>query len=357
MSLVPRLFTSTGRGEVRQARIEVDPLVQKQGKGLLRGHEQKRLEGLRSIIRRDLFDKLAVVGLGVVVTAGGIAFMTKPAEKADHKTADVADVKDAETPELSEEQLDQLISRVEESFLEWEPIIRDHIQKAGGLPPGATEEHFYAPFHVLSINKQNALKSARILKRVHAEKSEVKMADPNYFVFDTFDQMRTPLDRSQLAAAFSPASRTLFVDSEIDPQSPFDMLVLYHELMHAVQDAILRARIQSPQEFELYKANHSMGNGQKMRINGVHEIDAYGSELEIADLMMGGRLRNGTATMDDMIGVFRPRPNQIATVQLLHGLSTVYFPHGISNGAFDPRFVAVIRKMYADMGYEVYLQQ
>ena len=359
MTLVPRFFSASGREELKQVHSAAAALEHERStKGLLKGGKEKELQRLRTMTRRDFCEKL-MVGLGLTagLAAGGMALMPQAGKKEEQDKPDGNSPKKTNESALSEEQMDQLIAGVEEGFLEWGKNIRVLVKENGGLPKGATAEHFYGPFETMELNVENPIKNPVTLKRLHANDHEVKMEDVNFFSYGTLDQMDRRIDRSAFIALFDPARRSLHLDTNIDSHNPTDMLVIYHEIIHAVQDANIRGGIRSKEEFDKYAASLAVKPGGRMRLNIITEIDAYGSELELANILMKGTLRNGTATMDDMMRTLRPRPDHVQTVKMLHELASVYFPHGISNGTYSPLFVELISTMYKDRGYDVYLQQ
>jgi hypothetical protein len=358
MLYMPLFLTADGRKEVADAKKGIAQIEQKQDPNrLLKGREQERLSFLRAIIRRDLFEKCSAAGLGVALTVGSLMYKNRPAQdKPDASATAVSPVHEQEHP-LSEAELDQLIMRVEEDFLAWEPIVRSAVEQRGGLPQGVVAHHFYAPFEVVRDNRSNTLRNGRLLSRLHKENERVALENINYFAYDTLGQGPAAPMQAAIAASFSPVRRSLHLALDIDPSQPLDMLVTYHEVMHAVQDANTRAAIQSEEQLQKYLAGHRIAPDGRMRTNILMEIDAYASELELADILMKGRLRDGTATVDDMLHTLHPTPEQAGLVVMLHSMASFYFPHGIRDGVYPPSFVNVITGIYKEGGYDVYLEQ
>jgi|GEM_PF-4896309 len=360
MAYFPLFLTSAGREEVKRARDHIASIEQHRGPhGLLKGREEERLADLKDVTRRDFFEKLGT-GCGVAgLVSLGVVFRRPAAksQKRGHQEESGLEAVFAANSAISKEQLDQIINRIEVEFLEWEPIIRDLIEKRGGLPPGAVAQHFYAPFKVVKTNVDNPVKNGRVLARMHEQQDEIRLTDPNYFAYDTLDQSPVPLKDSGMIASFSPVRRSLHLNPAIDLKNPVDMLITYHEVMHAVQDANRRVAIQTQEDFQSYLQSLQIKPNGRSSINIITEIDAYGSELEIADTLMKGSLRSGKATMNDMMRALHPRPEQLSTVKMLHELASFYFPHGISKGQFSPAFVDCISHMYQQRGYDVYIEQ
>ena len=355
----PKFLSSSGREEIRGAHEGKEKLEKERLKnGLLKGAKVKELERLSAITRRDLFEKI-IVGLGLTfgLAGGSILFLSQSKEGSHGKDQKKDPIQTIHKTGLTEEQMDILISGIEEGFAEWEKEIRASVEKNRGLPLGVTPEHFYAPFQNIAFNQKNSVKNLQTHIRVNEKRGETRIENINYFSYGTLNEMDAQAKKMTFAAFFNPVRRSLYLDEDCDPYNPTDRLVIYHEVMHALYDANERMQIHTKEEAEEYIESFRVKPGGKMRINIFTEIDAYGSELEIADIMMNGTLRNGTATMEDMLRILRPRPAQVSTITMLHRLASLYFPHGISDGLYNPLFVQYVKDEYRKRGFEVYLKQ
>ncbi len=372
MSLIPKIFSESGRREYQEAKKEVASLGKKQvEKGMLKAREETQITRARGVMRRMYMQVVGMSVLGITLTVGAVgALFTKHSPEAEPKKASAptqglepSEPTQPAVKDVSEKEWDNVIGRLEDGFEQFGQEVKAKIAKAGHLPPGATTTHLYAPFEVVESNRKNPIKNHMKTagnndKRDKKSEMRIRMENINYFSYDTLQKVKPMgFDRASYVANFNPVGRSMHLNPEINPDNLLDMLIFYHEVMHAVQDSNVRAQIATPEDFQNYVDQFDIRKTGKPRLNVLVEIDAFASELEIADLLMEGKLRSGQASLEDMLRTLRPRPEQVQTVKMLLEFSYVYFPHGISDGKYDPAFVQLMYKVHKEQGFDVFLKQ
>lgn len=246
------------------------------------------------------------------------------------------------------EGFDQFIERAEQGMLAFEGTIKERSCRLG-LPrdPWVTG-HLEAPFEVLRINQGNPQRNYHRFREAQT-RGLVNIANPHFFFYD---EGALP---SGTCAGFGPASRTMIVARDIDPANLRDMLVFYHELKHAALDGNIRTAIQSQQQYERYMAFHTGRRGEKPRSDITQELLAYGSELEVMDLLFDGALRAGRfPSAPAALRALNARDNQRGDVELLLDLARLYFPHGMhKNMPFPQGLTNKVQREYQARGYDV----
>lgn len=369
MSLIPKFLTAAGREEVARASNEARALENQleterhslSGKQVRR--LERRLDEVRGITRRNLLEKL-ICGAGIVGGGtAGISFLTENKEGEElHSAVTTKEPDQPETPnttgsiqEVSEEELQSIIERIELGMSEWETVIREKVEKNGGLPSYLKENYFWKPFEMIKLNSQNKSKNARALLRQAPESGSMHLEDVRYFSYDAlenFSEGETNTLVTNMSAFFVPIRRRIYLDSEIDPENPSDLLTIYHETIHAAQDLYMRSTMSRDAYFNQVEVKP----GEPVSLDIRFELDAYAMELELADILLDGKLRDGTIKTDEIFEKLRANsPVKLQYLQVLHDVAKLYFPLGTSAGGYPNAFYNELVQMYANQGYEIYL--
>lgn len=136
-----------------------------------------------------------------------------------------------------EQQLDQLIQRNEEGFLQFEDKMRESL-KTTKLPDYLHEDQLFGPFEVIRANKENM--DRNLIRRKNqiitvTAKESIVLQNPYYFFYDLKEgkQEGEPTDG---LAGFDVIRRTMFLGENHNSSSVAHFLVQYHETKHAIHD-------------------------------------------------------------------------------------------------------------------------
>ncbi len=244
------------------------------------------------------------------------------------------------------------IEQIESSFLHLGERLEPEITKIGD--PKIREE-LRLPFDVVKVNLTNEYRDFRKLEELAQKMPDrmVKQANINYFSF------RFNPHSVGVAASFVPIERCVCIDSTFDTNNIFDLVVLYHELRHVVQDTLHRVSIKTDRDFEQYQNFLTAKAGEKTRILLVDETTAYAYELELLNLISKGQLKtqasdpgfNGTWFRSQ----FAIRDDQLGVADVLAELSVLYFPEGLRQSALPKQFVRRVAERYWQMGYDLFI--
>jgi hypothetical protein len=262
--------------------------------------------------------------------------------------------------EEDEAHLDQLIGNVEDSFFEFEDILRERMSHME-LPSYLDVENLFAPFEAMRINRDNSRKNMiRGERRMKDQKTTsvfIALKHPYEFFYKFLKPDPNQPHMSDCAAGFSPVERVMHLPVDHDPHSIIDTLILYHELRHANQDASLRVNMMhNPQAQDMYQAFYTGKRGQKPRIVVTEEATAYGYEMEVLNILLKGKLQAGNMTIDDVANELDLTHAERPQMETLLRIASHYYPEGTEGGNFSIRFIDFIRDTHIDMGFDVYIQ-
>lgn len=293
--------------------------------------------------RRKVLRQLRNAGILLGATAAGIG--TVIGSKSKDKTATTApplkpDIRaiDPEEDLLNDSELvsktDELIAKIEKGFKRFE---KEVLPKIKAIPSDWLKDELLGPFNIFNANLSNPNKNTlRHSAELKAERQTTFMPqNPEYFGYIAKKAYEnTP-------AAFSVIDRTMLISPDIDPENIFDMLILYHELVHVIQDTI--ARTQLPRE--TYEDFNIPKPGEKSRIIIDYEVHAYARQIELANVLLNDQLRqiaaSGESIEPHINGLFRAMGIDISkygAAQKLIEFSQIYFPEGMVDGQPSQKF-------------------
>lgn len=262
--------------------------------------------------------------------------------------------------EHREKRLDILITAVEKAFLDFESHLRVLAQQVGTSSYLKTEELF-APFDAVRINQNNNQRNMIRRRRKIAEhevSETIVLTHPNYFFYDLKEGHHPGEGKSGGAASFSPVERIMYLPPEHDPQSLLRLLIQYHEIRHANQDASRRvAMMNNPSALQAYIEFHSGRGNQKPKLILTEEASAYAYELEVLNLLLKGKLQSGQIPpVKDVIQTLGCTSREQEGIESLLELARNYYPEGMTGAIFTTRFLNVLKDWHIAAGYDVYLQ-
>ena len=137
--------------------------------------------------------------------------------------------------------------------------------------------------------------------------------------------------------------------------------MLYHELVHSVQDSEDRKKLPTAEHLRRYLDFYTLGPGQTPRILGFHEQEAYLKEILILDLLTNGQFKKdileGKKDPDYYTKQFGLRIDQHNVVQNIVEIAFQVFSSDSTVTNIAPSFADYINKLYRSQGYQIYEMQ
>lgn len=302
--------------------------------------------------RRVFLVKLAAVS--AVVAAGVTIALDGNDEKGtggDRKEV-VPSASSGRTPETSlaylnhEEKVDRLVERAQEGMARLKALLE---QKLDSVEDPKLRKKLMQPFVLMEINAQNPNINAPRFMKVASQGGlkRIRLDNINYFAFDVLPQ------GASSSAAFEPPTKIMFLTEDFDPSNLMDLLTLYHECFHAMQDTQYRDTFNHDKERMEYYLDYLKNQRVKMRVVN-WEASAYAFELEAMDLLLDGFLREMAVDdhgfqVGDVLHQLNGRPDQASHVMVLGGLAFRYFEAGSYNPyQFSRSYVDGLANYYLD---------
>jgi|GEM_PF-4501354 hypothetical protein len=265
----------------------------------------------------------------------------------------------SERPEIEKEgRLDHLITDVEGSFLAFESRLRECANQTH-MPSYLRPEELYSPFEAVRLNQSNGQRNMVRRRRQIASgetSSTIALGNPYQFFYDLQEGREQGGGNVEGAASFSPVMRIMSLPPKHDPQSVLRLLIQYHEMRHANQDASRRiAMMGNPAALQAYIDFHTGKGNEKPRIVVTEEASAYGYEMEALNVLLKDRLQNGTPSAAVVMKELGCKQEERPNVETLLHIARHYFPEGMNGGGFSQRFIDFMRDVHIDLGYDVFV--
>jgi len=334
------------------------PLTRKELRQLeLQRRQQENRERQKLISRREFLKKLFVAG-GVLL-GGGIVWQIGSRREEQPRPA---------TPPLSldslkrdyqdkELRLNSVLERVDQAFVSLEETLHGKLQSISEEDRAA----LMAPIETYKVNKKNIQRNkySILISDLEARgegslrsPTELHITDLNYFFIQLIE------DKTNVAAAFAPISRTVHLNGRFDPNNLLDALVVYHEIEHARQDAQVRMGLDTPQRKLEYNSFYTTGPGQRGRIIGAFEQEAYLKEVMVLDLLTDGRLREDAYKGKLDIDFYQQRLNvqqdQREILRFVLDGARIVYTSDTSLKSYAPSFVNFMNQQYKNRDFEIY---
>ena len=288
---------------------------------------------------------IALTIVGVLVVLGFMVNKTQPTERVQH-------FDQSSQKEYSEEDLDEIITTLENRFLSFGDTLRPHF---GEITDEWVRERIDMPFQVVDFNRENGRRNFFAMLKSDSEKTGKAMLDhPDHFVYTLFGLGGTAFRTERMTAGFLPLQRMIALDPEVGDANIIDLLVFYHESYHVTQDTFFRSQISNDEEFRFYESIFQGPVEERPKIIIDWELTAYALEIELMDLYLGGRLKGIVSGFEsDPGGVtilltkeLGGREDQYGVVHLLARIAHSYYPERMSLGAHTMRYADTVAENY-----------
>ena len=344
-----------GTEEEREAQKRIKEIQEKK-----RPNEKERKElAAKSQIAGRIGRRRFMTGGLALVAAGITAVSLKPGDSANpsprqtqQASAPQAPISQKETSLDQEALTDQVIARAEQGFTAFEEKVMPLIQ---GLESQGLKDNLKGPFQVMDFNRENPDKNFLKLKAKMAQAGIENHTNPTQSPYSfNFIAQSSP----GLRAGYNPVSKTMALSEDFDPDSLYDMLVLFHELKHVIHDTNIKQSFQTREEYEAYI---DFCSSQRRNIVVNDELDAYAFEIELLNLMMDNELfeaaKEGRPINPAKLRDYTQKEKDLQDIGgLIFELSQLYYPDGFRGIHFNAEspFVERIAAEYRNRGQKVF---
>lgn len=237
------------------------------------------------------------------------------------------------------------IERIERLFIAWgEKLMRSidtHVTHQ------KVREQLKVPFSYVKRNRNSKVKLYSDYCKKNPGHTYV---DRKYFYYAFRD-----FGSRHIVASYNPGKRMISLGHDFDPKSTYDMLVLYHEIMHVSQGDSL-ANMLSQKEYRHY--------ARIIETNGIlvgFEIQAFAWEIEILNTALGGHLahvfrKGGTIDVFTYMRKLNIPDSRRLFFASLVKYASMYYPEGYKGRGFSRKFTnyVISRQRYARPGVRLY---
>ena len=326
-------------------------------------------EELIDLARRHAIQRIGGGILALVAATGVSSLILGREGELDDPTAQYAlNVETQRAMEdlspASEALTGTLIKRVESGMSELWRKLQPQIES---LPAGSFRDNLESPFKLVQVNSKNPYKNRITMERAlqAGDEDPRTLQNLNWFSYLAMNKLPTGI-----AASFSSLERTLILSKDFDPTNPIHLLLAYHELFHAAQDANQRQHINAaPTDaagkhmFEEYVRFARVRQGERPRLAVNLEATAYAYEMELMDMMMDGKLRrlfqepNLSMTVGQglkWLGADASQGNLNNMGSMLE-IASNYFPYGgMDSGRLPAKFMNALAEYFQSNGYQLF---
>ncbi len=251
------------------------------------------------------------------------------------------------------DKIDQLIYSAEQSMASLEEALNAKIKT---VKDPQVVKLLETPFNVMNDNKNNPHKNvARLEKMMWSKGISVYNQDPSHFNYS----YRASKQSSSVASAFSITSRTL-ITPDIDEGNYIKLLYLYHELMHARQDELLKERLSKIDKTEEY-----LGFIEMLHKKGVmyaepkFESEAFTAQIEVANLLLDGMLKEVSTKKiypndPEFVAISKKLGASKEDMQMVQGLiipAFYYYKYKKDQQGIPKEFISFIARMYSNTNH------
>lgn len=315
----------------------------------------------RQKIRNTLMGVLAIAGIGGAVI---LALREDQNQKVPHGASTSVPAQKTHTTSMEEqhnvEKIDKLIPAIEKGFQTLASTLQSklHDEKDQEFV-----DDLMAPIKVVQGNSVSQEKNAaKVLKGeipvpTFEESQKIIKQTPNLFYYDVFPRSQ---QRDFSEASYSSPWRVIHLREDFDTGNMVDLLVLYHELCHVLNDNAQREVMNTPEKYEYYmKFLLHDPEKEKRRIDILDEGIAYGHEIEAMNVLLDGQLkkdieRGVLPNADEVAHKFHARQDQIGLLKNLFVTARAYYLGGGKMG-FAPKIFMDKIKNFSDPGAVFYV--
>lgn len=352
----------------RQERNHAEQVIAKLGNLTKLNPEQEgNLKFARDIQSRSGTVRNLIGGVGILVGVLGLVQVVRSSSDKDNTAPQATSVSEGKpkkeqvagselkNPEEKEALVDDLIVKVEAGADHLKQLLEAKLEL---VKDEKLKHQLMQPFRLVDLNRANPNKNSPRFHRTAMEQglTEVKQENGSWFGYGSRVNIK-------FAASYGAPNREMGISSEFDPEKVMNLLVLYHELRHVMQDNQLRDGIHSRKDFDDYIAVYTKKIDGKPISPVVEESSAYLYEIEALNVLLDGELR--AAILDKkpfdlekariQLKIQRDDKSSLNMLDLLVEMARSYYLSGSNmNGLHKPftdKIVQLTRKHAGDMSF------
>lgn len=345
--------------QVDRAKRTVDRLSNKKEKSK---KDDTAFVGAKAVVKRHQQVRTSIAAVGVAIGVGlmgyGIVGAASDESTSTSNGNEVSLVPEGKTSDHKKEngqlseidkikQVDHLINVAEQGVDNLEQTVRKKVELMEDFDQ---RKVLMEAFKLAALNKDNPNKNyERLMSEL--EGTTLRQQNINYFSYGVDSK------NSGFSAAYIPPQRVVKLDAGFDKDNLLDGLILYHELQHVMHDTVTRSKLNTKEKFDDYNNFFRGSKGDKMRMSVLGEGTAYGVEIELLNVILDGRLKNGEAVnIEEVRKLLKARKDQIGTVALLLEFANAYYGSKSSIKGLRRSYLQKIANKYDPQKYEVMWQ-
>lgn len=253
-----------------------------------------------------------------------------------------------------ERELEPLIDRFEKGFAAFGEEALQRIARSD--IPVQDRSILLNPIEIFKINQQNGKKNVFTSKREDLERRRsldsgaITIPNPNFYFYGILT-----LNQAE-STSFVPASRTLEVSRQYDPNNLLDNLSAFHNLIHVAQDNDDRETVSQ----DAYHQYYVVLPGSKPKALPRYEASAYAAEVHLLDLFTNGEFRKEVIKAEGNIDTakfrkqLRAREDQELLIAILGQIACKYYTTLPSLSGIHRDFLNFIADNYRAQGFDIY---
>lgn len=324
--------------------------------------EEDRLRIANGVLARSKWVRIAIVSAGLSGAAGLLGYGIYSGSKEDQQSgkADIAQ-SGSSTQENSnsaghreqegnqegnKERVDKIVQMAEAGMGKLKETVENDINS---LEDEKLKHMFNQAFLLMQINQDNPNKNhPRFLEQQSDKTTAFKQKNINYFGYN----ITTEKDKGTVAS-YIPPMRLMKLSPEFDKDNLLDALIMYHECQHVLQDTSVRAQLDTKEKYEKYMGSF-FKKRDRIAFNVLAEGTAYAFEIELLDMILGGKLRrHEKLDAEEVRKALNARQGQMGTIKLLLGMADEYFGTNSSLSAgLNKRYLDHLVSIYDPSKYE-----
>lgn len=265
---------------------------------------------------------------------------------------------DLRAREGTERQMEDRIAAAFDAFGRFQSALEPRIAALprDTQPRRALADTMRIPFIIAAENASNPLRNGEVAKRVAqdlgvpVEVLTFSLQHPYHVCFEDLPP-HVQFD-AQFVTAFTMMRRTMILPPHLDLRDQMFPLVQFHEFIHVYQHAQHRKKWGLPEYIRFTNQN------DKPCLVG-DEVQAYGYEIEAANLMLDGRLRadalaGRTIDHDDVRRRLGIGDQYRVPIQFLSYNAALYYRDNREDGVYPPAYVESVLRCIVHDGQTPY---
>ncbi len=292
-----------------------------------------------------------------------LTLIINPAYSTPKKSAKLrTENRKAKTDSARIKNIDKMISKFESGFLKFTNYVKKMFKKHGDRFNAKTLQALDEVLDFFINNmKNNKIKNHAkyVLKR------KAGGGKPPFYRFNNNALFRYDIlpkvYRSSAVSAFNMRKRVLYINPTYSPESKFDNIVAFHELVHALQDTTLRKHLKKMgAKGKKYLKQYLATLHPKSLKDPDLEPVAFAMEIELMNFLLNDGIRKLVKTGSliqslEIAKILKVNTRyKLSALRFVKEYSLAYFHHNCNIYSYTRFYRALILYDYMKMGYKFY---